>query len=132
MATHALIQLLLVGCGGFVGAAARHAVGIWLMAAAPHRFPWPTFAVNVSGCLLVGVLAALVERQSLGGEARLLLVVGALGGYTTFSAFGLETLLMVRRGDALLAAAYVIGSVVLGLLAVWLGFRATGLLPARG
>ncbi len=132
MATHALLQLLLVGCGGFVGAAARHAVGLWLLAPLAHRFPGPTLAANVSGCLLVGVLTALVDRQSLGGDARLLLIVGVLGGYTTFSAFGLETLLMVRRGDTSLAAAYVVGSVLLGLFAVWLGFRAVGLLPPRG
>ena len=127
------MQWLLVGCGGFIGSVARHAIGVWLLSAVPQpRFPWPTFAVNITGCLLVGVLAGLAQRHALGGDARLFLVVGVLGGYTTFSAFGLETVLMLRRGEPWLAAAYVAGSVLLGLGAVWLGFRGLALLDARG
>lgn len=124
-----LQHLWLVGAGGFIGSALRYAVGAGLLALAPQpRFPWPTFAVNLSGCLLVGVLAALAEDHALGGQARLFLVVGVLGGYTTFSAFGLETLLLLRRGDVALAAAYACGSVLLGVLAAWAGMRAVGAL----
>jgi len=122
-------DLLLVGAGGFVGAIARHAMGGWLMALATQpRFPFGTLAVNVLGCALIGVFAAFAEAiPSLNGPARLLLVTGVLGGFTTFSAFGLETLLMLRRGDTALAAAYVAASLVLGLVAVWIGMKAVAL-----
>ena len=125
-----LRDLLLVGAGGAAGAMARHAVGAaWLAAYGPARFPAGTLVVNVTGCLLIGAFAALAEAMpGLNGAARLLLVTGVLGGYTTFSAFGLETVLMLRRGDAALAAMYVAASVLLGLLAVWLGMRAVALL----
>ncbi len=122
-------DLLLVGAGGFVGAIARHAMGGWLMGLATQpRFPFGTLAVNVLGCALIGVFAAFAEAiPSLNGPARLLLVTGLLGGFTTFSAFGLETVLMLRRGDTALAAAYVVASLVLGLIAVWIGMKAIAL-----
>jgi CrcB protein len=122
-------DILLVGAGGFVGAAARHVLGAWLMlASGQDRFPVGTLAINVLGCALIGVFAALAEHlPGLNGPARLLLVTGVLGGFTTFSAFGLESLLMLRRGDAGLALAYVVASVVLGLAAVWLGMKAVAI-----
>lgn len=128
-----LTQLLLAGCGGFLGSTTRYALGAWWLAQAPPpRFPWSTFTVNVTGCLLVGVLAAVAERHAaVGSHAWIFLVVGVLGGYTTFSAFGLETLLMLRRGDVALASGYVAGSVLLGMLAVWAGWRIVGVF-ARG
>ena len=101
----------------------------WLMGLATQpRFPFGTLAVNVLGCALIGVFAAFAEAiPSLNGPARLLLVTGLLGGFTTFSAFGLETVLMLRRGDTALAAAYVVASLVLGLIAVWIGMKAIAL-----
>ena len=124
-----LRDLLLVGTGGAAGAIARHAMAGALMAASGQdRFPVGTLAVNVLGCALIGVFAALAEAlPGLNGPARLLLVTGVLGGYTTFSAFGLETMLLLRRGDAMLAAAYVAASVLLGLAAVWLGMKAVAM-----
>lgn len=117
--------LLLVGIGGFIGSAGRYAVGVWtLQAMGTQRFPWGTFLVNVSGCLLIGVLAGLADRHALFGEqARLFLFTGLLGGFTTFSAFGLETMTLLRRGDLAVAASYVGVSVLLGLVAVWLGMK---------
>ncbi|GAB6197604.1 fluoride efflux transporter CrcB [Lysobacter xanthus] len=118
-------EVLLVGAGGCLGAIARHLLG-GVLAAAPgaHRFPLGTLVVNVLGCALIGVFAALAERMpGLEGPARLFLVTGLLGGFTTFSAFGLETTLLLRRGDAVLAGSYVAASVALGLAAVWLGMR---------
>ena len=119
-------DVLIVGLGGFFGAAARHVLGTWLMVASGQdRFPVGTLAVNVLGCALIGVFAALAEHlPALNGPARLLLVTGVLGGFTTFSAFGLETMLMLRRGDAALATGYVAARLVLGLAAVWLGMKA--------
>ncbi|TZF90302.1 fluoride efflux transporter CrcB [Cognatilysobacter lacus] len=117
---------LLVGVGGFIGAIARHLMGGWLLPfSGALRFPVGTLAVNVLGCALIGVFAAFAEQlPGLNGPARLVLVTGVLGGFTTFSAFGLETALMLRRGDSLLAAGYVVASVLLGLAAVWLGMKA--------
>ena len=124
-----LRELLIVGAGGAAGAVARPAMAGALMAASGHpRFPVGTLAVNLLGCALIGVFAAFAEAlPGLNGPARLLLVTGVLGGYTTFSAFGLETMLLLRRGDAALAAGYVAASVLLGLAAVWLGMKAVAL-----
>lgn len=121
-------HLLLVGLGGFIGAVSRWKLGGWLLhLTAQQRFPWPTFAVNVAGCLVIGVLAGLAARHDMFGPgARLFLFTGLLGGFTTFSAFGLETLFLLRRGEPWIAAAYVLASVIAGLLAVWIGMRVTG------
>ena len=120
-----LQSLFVVGVGGFIGSAARYALGGWLLHhTAQQRFPWSTFAVNVAGCLAIGVLAGLAERHALSGPGmRLFLFTGLLGGFTTFSAFGLETMFLLRRGELPVAAAYVAVSVLLGLLAVWLGMK---------
>lgn len=123
------LGIALVGLGGAAGAVARYLLGHWTTdAAAPQAFPLGTFVVNLTGCLAVGLLAGLAERHPgwLSPDLRLLLFVGLLGGFTTFSAFGLETVQLLRRGDWLLAAGYAGGSVLLGLAAVWLGLRAAG------
>ena len=119
-------EFLLVGLGGALGAMSRHAVGAALLAPSnAWRFPVGTLLVNVSGCLLIGVFSAIAgQLPVLNGPARLFLVTGVLGGYTTFSAFGLETVLMLRRGDGMLAAGYVAASIVFGLAAVWIGMKA--------
>lgn len=124
-------NILLVGLGGFVGSIARYKLGGWLLhMTAQERFPFSTFAVNVIGCLVVGVLAGLAERYELFGPGtRLFLFTGLLGGFTTFSAFGLETMFLLRRGEPWVAATYVGASVVLGIGAVWLGIKAISLLP---
>ena len=127
----ALKELLLVGIGGFVGSVARHALGGWvLQLAGPSRFPFGTFAVNVLGCLVMGLLAGAVARYDvLGPGTRLLLFTGVLGGFTTFSAFGLEATQLVRRGEFWVAALYAGSSMLLGIAAVWVGMRAVMLLP---
>ena len=121
--------IVLVGLGGAAGSIARYLLGQWTAAAAPQAaFPLGTFAVNVSGCLAVGLLAGLAARHPgwLSPDLRALLLVGVLGGFTTFSAFGLETVQLARRGEWLLAGGYAGGSVLLGLAAVWLGLRLAG------
>ena len=124
-------HLLLVGLGGFVGAIARWKLGGWLLhLTVQEKFPYPTFAVNVAGCLAIGVLAGLAERQGMFAQgARLFLFTGLLGGFTTFSAFGLETFVLLRRGEPWIAALYVVASVLAGLAAVWLGLRLAGVQP---
>lgn len=111
------MQWLLVGIGGGLGAIARFALSGFIL---PHtlqeKFPWPTFTVNVLGCLIAGILFALAEKSNVfSPNLRLFLFTGLLGGFTTFSAFGVETFFLLRRGDFFIASAYVLGSVACGL-----------------
>ena len=126
-----MTNILLVGLGGFIGSVARYKLGGWLLhLTAQEKFPYSTFAVNVVGCLVVGVLAGLAEKHEMFGPGtRLFLFTGLLGGFTTFSAFGLETMFLLRRGEPWIAALYVVASVVLGLVAVWVGIKGIYLLP---
>ncbi len=113
--------LLVVAFGGAIGGSARYEVGRWVPAA-PTGFPWATFAENVSGALLLGVLLVLlVERWPPNRYARPFLGTGVIGSYTTFSTYAVETDLLVRHGRAGLAAAYAVGSIAAGLFAAWLG-----------
>ncbi|MGQ4582075.1 fluoride efflux transporter CrcB [Lysobacter sp. F60174L2] len=124
-------DILLVGIGGFIGSVARYKLGgLVLHVAAQQRFPYSTFAVNVFGCLVMGLLAGAAARYEVFGPGtRLLLFTGVLGGFTTFSAFGLEATQLLRRGEFGVAALYAGSSVVLGIAAVWVGMRVVGLLP---
>jgi CrcB protein len=121
--------LLLVALGGALGSVARFKLsGYVLHHTIDWRFPAGTFAVNVIGCLAAGILAGLAEKHDmLSADTRLLLFTGILGGFTTFSAFGLETMFLLKRGDVLIAAANVILSVMAGLLALWLGLGVASL-----
>lgn len=123
--------MLLVGLGGFLGAIARYKLGgLVLHMTAQGRFPFSTLTVNVLGCLVAGVLAGLAARHhAFGPDTRLFLFTGLLGGFTTFSAFGLEAVHLIRRGDMAMAALYAGASVVLGITAVWLGLKLVALLP---
>lgn len=123
--------ILLVGLGGFIGSVVRYKLGgVVLHMTAQGRLPYGTFTVNVLGCLLVGVLAGIAERYEVfGPDTRLFLFTGLLGGFTTFSAFGLETVALIRRGEPGTAALYAAGSVVLGIAAVWIGLKLVSLLP---
>jgi len=110
------MQWLMVACGGALGAMARFGVNALLFPVAGHRFPLATLAINVSGCIVMGVLYVLVvERGTLPGEWRNLLMVGFLGAYTTFSAFSLDALALWQNGHLALAALYVGLSVILSL-----------------
>jgi len=111
------LALLLVGLGSALGGVLRFELGRRLAARLGDAFPWATLAVNLSGCLAAGVAAGLVVDDAL----RLLVLSGLLGGFTTVSTFGLEALLLVRRGRARQAGAYVAVSLAGGLLAAWLG-----------
>ena len=117
-------QLLVVGLGGFVGSVARYKLGGFVLHhSVSWRFPLSTFTVNITGCFIIGVLAALVERRDLfSPDARLFLFTGLLGGYTTFSAFGFESVYLLRRSEFMVAALYALLSVVCGFAAVWLGY----------
>lgn len=122
------MNVLLVAAGGAIGAASRYLLGGWIQSRLGPDFPWGTFIVNVSGCLLIGVVLGLAERGALPGEARLFLAVGVLGGYTTFSTFGYETLKLIEGGETAAALLNAFGQLALGLAAVYLGLVAAHIL----
>ena len=122
-----LTNVLIIGTGGFIGALARYGLSglvqrqVWLT-----TFPFGTLAVNLLGCLLIGIIAGLVEsRQLFGPEFRTFALIGVLGAFTTFSTFGYETFAMLRDTEYIRAAANVGVHVVLGLAVVWLGYALT-------
>ena len=118
-----------VAVGGAVGALARYLLDRFIEAREVAVFPWSTFAINVSGCFIVGVVvAALVDRHHAPAWLRLGLVMGVLGGYTTFSTFGQETLDLIQEGQLPIALVYSTGSVALGVAAVFIGTRTGRLL----
>ena len=118
-------NLILVGLGGFLGSVARYKLGGFILHHyGDSKYPYSTFIVNVSGCLVIGLLAGLIEKHHLFTmEVRLLLFTGILGGYTTFSAFGYETVFLIRRGKFLVATLNIVVTVVCGIFAVWLGSK---------
>lgn len=120
----ALLQVALVAAGGAIGAVARHAVGVLVLrAGATGLFPWGTLAVNLAGCLLIGLGAGAADaRGGLATEARLFLFVGVLGGFTTFSSFGYETVVLLREQHFLRAGLNAGLNVFAGLALVWLGY----------
>ena len=107
---------LLVACGGAIGASLRYGAGFII--AKPHSlFPWTTWSVNLFGCFLAGVFFAFTQKYPvLQSETRLFLMVGILGGFTTFSSFGLETFQMIRQGQLSIALAYTVSSVLVGVI----------------
>jgi CrcB protein len=123
---HAL-GYLLVFIGGGLGSAARHGVNRAGLALLGPGFPWWTLAVNVAGSFLIGLLAGLFGALETGHNARLFLVTGVLGGFTTFSAFSLDALTLWERGEPLQAGLYVAGSVLLSLVAAAVGLMVTRL-----
>ncbi len=117
-------QVLLVAAGGAIGSLFRYGASSWILQQVPHwRFPVGTFAVNLLGCFVIGILGGLVVKQDwFSHDLRLFLFTGLIGGFTTFSAFGLETFYLLRRGEYWIAGSYIAASVLIGLLAVWIGF----------
>jgi CrcB protein len=115
-------QLLLVGVGGALGSMLRFAASTAVHSLLGRAFPWGTLFVNVSGSFIMGALyVLLVERAALGPEWRALLMVGVMGGYTTFSSFSIETLNLIEGGDLTKAFANMAASLVACLIAVWFG-----------
>ena len=119
-------ELFLVFLGGGAGSVCRYLASLLIGRNIASAFPWPTLSVNLFGCLLIGLLYTLSERCSLAQEYRLLLTVGLCGGFTTFSTFSNEALLLLRSGMHWQFACYVCGSVALGLAGVFAGLWAGG------
>ncbi len=122
-----MLHPLLVGIGGFLGSVSRYLLSGFVQRLVPAAsFPAGTLAVNIVGCLAIGLAAGAAEhRHSLDETTRALFFVGFLGGFTTFSTFGYETYALMRNAHMLSAAVNVLGHVIAGLAAVWLGFTLT-------
>jgi fluoride exporter len=116
------VLVVLVAAGGALGSVARYLVAVAVHRVSPPAFPYGTFVVNVTGCVLFGLLAGLeTGRGLLGANGRALLLVGVLGGYTTFSTFGFETFELVRTARLGAAAANAAFQVLLGIAGIRLG-----------
>ena len=112
--------------GGGLGAVLRYGLALWVDERAASAFPWGTLAVNAAGCFGIGVVATLADHHQLvSPTVRLFLVTGLLGGFTTFSTFGLDTWRLVEDGQGLLAAGNAVASVLAGLAAVVAGVALT-------
>lgn len=123
-----MLQTILVMAGGAIGAALRYHAGRLCLALLGPGWPWGTLFVNVAGGLVMGLVAGWLGLRGTGGDgARLFLAVGVLGGFTTFSSFSLETMVMIERGEILSALTYILVSVIasVGALAIGLGLAKT-------
>ena len=120
----ALRPILLAGLGGFIGSAGRYLIGGWVHRLVPlTTFPIGTLFVNASGCFLIGLLGGLIEvRQMFGPDLRVFLLIGVLGGFTTFSSFAYETLALTRDAEFARALFNIAAQMILGLGAAWLGY----------
>lgn len=119
------MRLLLVLAGGALGSAARYLVAASMADRLGPAFPWGTLTVNIAGSFLIGLIATLADEfGSIGPQARVFLVVGVLGGFTTFSSFSLETLRLVEQNEIARAALNMLGSLTLSFAAATLGVAA--------
>jgi CrcB protein len=117
-----LDRYAMIALGGALGAIARYQLASMIQARIPAGFPWGTFVVNISGCLVMGVATTLLtDRLVVHPNWRFLVPIGFIGAYTTFSTFEMETFRAVTEGGWLIGGANVVGSVVAGYVALWLG-----------
>lgn len=120
--------IILVGIGGAAGSIARYVMSTYFSRQFPSTFPYGTFAVNILGCLVIGVLFGLSERFSwFTGDWRIFLATGFCGGFTTFSSFAAENVQLLQQSNYLSFALYSIASFALGLIAVFMGLWLTKL-----
>lgn len=125
-----MTNIFLVGLGGAIGSIARYLTGSWVQTfSKTNSFPLGTLTVNLIGCLIIGILSQISDsRDVINNQYRVFLFFGFLGGFTTFSSFGNDTVNLARSGEFLYASANIIGNVILGLMAVGIGRTLTALL----
>lgn len=121
-----MINIILIGLGGFIGSVSRYLLGDFVHSLLDKpAFPYGTFIVNIFGCLLIGTLGGLSEsRNFFDTQTRMFLFIGLLGGFTTFSSFGFETFNLAKQGAHLHALTNVFLQIILGLIAVSIGYIA--------
>lgn len=116
------MELLSIAAGGALGAVSRFCLGNLISRIIGSALPYGTFVINIVGCFFMGlIMTMIIERGMLSAAWRLLLCVGFLGGFTTFSSFGYETLMLLQEENIFAALAYVGGSIILGLMSAALG-----------
>ncbi|MEI6682188.1 MAG: fluoride efflux transporter CrcB [Bacteroidota bacterium] len=113
--------ILAIGAGSFIGGISRYLLSLFIQDRIDTTFPFGTLTVNILGCFLIGVVFGFADRGNMSQEWRLFLATGILGGFTTFSAFSNETVGMMRDGQFWYASSYVVSSIVLGLVATFIG-----------
>jgi fluoride exporter len=113
--------LMTIGLGSFIGGVFRYLIAEFVQTRYLSNFPIGTLTVNIIGCFLIGIVFGLADKGNLSQEWRLFLATGLLGGFTTFSAFSIETIGMFRDGQFWNAAAYIIVSITLGLFVAFIG-----------
>ena len=116
-----LYTLLMVALGGALGACVRYGAGVWITSLWEQPLPLATWAVNLTGCLCIGLLVPMLGRVGLSEAFRFFLIVGFLGSLTTFSTFSLETVALWEKGYHAIALLNLVGSTLLGVLCVWVG-----------
>jgi len=121
------VNLLLIAIGGALGSVARYLFSSAVLRATGSLLGVGTFAVNVIGCVVFGIIAGFAERRFVfGPEARMFLLVGVLGGFTTFSSFAFESVQLLRDGQFAAASVNIVGQVVAGIVGLWLAFAMSG------
>ncbi len=113
--------ILAVAIGSCIGGISRYLLSQLIQSKFLFSFPFGTLGVNIIGCLLIGMVFGISEKNLLVVEWRMFLITGLLGGFTTFSAFSMETILLIRNGQYALALTYIGASVIVGLLATFMG-----------
>jgi CrcB protein len=117
-----MLNIALVAIGGAIGSVARYLVGVWSVRLAGPNFPWGTFTVNVVGAFLIGLLMEIIARRfDASAEMRVFVVTGIIGGFTTWSSFTLDAVVLFERGDIGLSALYLMGSLVVSFAAIFAG-----------
>lgn len=111
-----------IALGGALGALGRYFLSSWVYSKSDFIFPWGTFVVNILGCLILGMVYVWgTEKLVMSSNMRAFLAIGLLGAFTTFSTFSLETINIIKDGEIKIALFNTVGSVIVGLFAVWLG-----------
>jgi CrcB protein len=111
-----------IGIGGALGSVARYGMSTWIYSILGRDFPYGTFIVNITGCILIGFLFVLfTDMLSNNTVLRAGVLIGVLGGYTTFSSFSIEAFNLIEQGDLFKSLTYMVGSVVVGLFGTWVG-----------
>jgi len=114
--------ILAIGAGSFVGGVLRYLLSLLIHAKTTTNFPLGTLTVNIIGCFFIGIVIGFFDKGMVSHEWKLFLATGVLGGFTTFSAFSIETFTLFREGNAGYALLYIFASVLVGLLATYIGY----------
>ena len=114
--------ILAIGAGSFIGGVFRYLLSILIQSKTPTHFPFGTLTVNIIGCFFIGIVIGFFDKGQISNEWKLFLATGVIGGFTTFSAFSIETFALFREGQAGYALLYVLASVLLGLLATYIAY----------